>query len=97
MGSAHVGQIDVVVAGMIPVANVEAKVRHAAALVALNNLTQSMAVCSLGCRLPPETRTPVFYWRKARISKRSYVVEAAVCTENSNPDVMMVKPAEDQV
>jgi hypothetical protein len=34
MGSAHVGQIDVVVAGMIPVANVEAKVRHAAVLVA---------------------------------------------------------------
>jgi hypothetical protein len=34
MGSARVGQIDVVVAGMIPVANVEAKVRHAAVLVA---------------------------------------------------------------
>ena len=30
MGSARVGQIDVVVAGMIPVANVEAKVRHTA-------------------------------------------------------------------
>jgi hypothetical protein len=37
-----------------------------------------MAVCSLGCRLPPETRTPVFHWRKARISKRSYVVKAAL-------------------
>jgi hypothetical protein len=34
MGSAHVGQLDVVVAGMIPMANVEAKVRHAAVLVA---------------------------------------------------------------
>ena len=34
MGSARVGQIDVVVAGMIPVANVEAKVRHAAVPVA---------------------------------------------------------------
>jgi hypothetical protein len=33
MGGAHVGQIDVMVAGMIPVANVEAKVRHAAVLV----------------------------------------------------------------
>ena len=33
MGSAHVGQIDVVVAGMIAVANVEAKARHAAVLV----------------------------------------------------------------
>jgi hypothetical protein len=33
MGSAHVGQIDIMVAGMIPVANVEAKVRHAAVLV----------------------------------------------------------------
>ena len=34
MGSARVGQIDVVVAGMSPVANVETKVRHAAVLVA---------------------------------------------------------------
>jgi hypothetical protein len=34
MGSARVGQIDVVVAGMIPVASVEAKARHAAVFVA---------------------------------------------------------------
>lgn len=34
MGSARVGQIDLVVAGMIPVANVEAEVRRAAAFVA---------------------------------------------------------------
>ena len=34
MGSARVGQIDLVVAGMSPVANVEAKVRHAAVLLA---------------------------------------------------------------
>jgi hypothetical protein len=33
MGSARVGQIDIMVAGMIPVANVEAKVRNAAVLV----------------------------------------------------------------
>src|SRR5450631_3563594 len=28
--------------------------------------------------LSPETRTGVFHWRKARISKRSYVVKAAL-------------------
>jgi hypothetical protein len=33
MGSTHVGQIDVMVAGMISVANVKAKVRHVAVLV----------------------------------------------------------------
>jgi len=50
MGSAHVGQIDVVVAGMIPVPNVEAKARHAAVLVAPQQLDpeDSFDGCQLG-------------------------------------------------
>jgi len=31
------------------------------------------------------------------LAARSWVDAAAVCTENSNPDVMTVKPAEDRV
>ena len=83
MGSAHVGQIDVVVAGMIPVANVEAKVRHAAAPVAPQQFNPENSRLFAWLRiLSPQTRTGVFHWRKARVSKRSYVVKAAVCTEN---------------
>jgi hypothetical protein len=79
MGGAHVGQIDVVVAGMIPVANVEAKVRHAAAPVAPQQFNPENSRSFARLRvLSPETRTGVFHWRKARVSKRSYVVKAAL-------------------
>src|ERR1700720_773643 len=79
MGDAHVGQIDVMVAGMIPVANVEAKVLHAAAPVAPQQFNPENSRLFARLRvLSPETRTGVFYWRKARVSKRSYVVKAAL-------------------
>src|SRR5450631_758669 len=78
MGGAHVGQIDVMVAGMIPVANVEAKVRHAAALWPHNNLTQRIAVCSLGCEYFGRKLGRGVPLAKARVSKRSYVVKAAL-------------------
>src|ERR1700676_2276544 len=79
MGGAHVGQIDVMVAGMIPVANVEAKVLHAAAPVAPQQFNPENSRLFARLRvLSPETRMGVFHWRKARVSKRSYVVKAAL-------------------
>src|ERR1700681_2096037 len=57
-GRRHVGQIDVVVAGMIPVANVEAKVRHAAAPVAPQQFNPENSRLFARLRvLSPETRT----------------------------------------
>jgi hypothetical protein len=70
MASAHVGEIDVVVAGMIAVANVEAKVRHAAVLMAPQQFNPENS--RLFVRLPELGRDA------PRISKRSYVVKAAL-------------------
>ena len=70
MGSARVGQIDVVVARMIPVANVEAKVRHTA-VVLWHHKNLILGIGGLFVWLPELGRGA------PRISKRSYVVKTA--------------------
>jgi hypothetical protein len=73
VSSAHVGQIDVVVAEMIPVTNVEAKVRHAAVLMIPQHFNPENS--RLFVRLPELGRGA------PKISKRSYVVKAALQQE----------------